>query len=153
MNFAERAKQLQEQRLERERVHEAEERKARDEAARSAQQSRESAYREISPLVNTFRQFDGFKIFGGRVIVEACQEDVDGQPAVCLTATSRSSPGVRECPPGTQVIYAHYLPATAEYQLGYLVPNSGDLVRRRLVGGFKSVDELMNAVVEQIANF
>jgi len=151
MNFADKAKQLQAERVEKQRLASQQQAKAQEEAAEKVQQLAEVARQKAEELLPLFRQFDGFKICNEHVTIGAELKQVESDSYVCLKTVSVGLSGANQYTPSMVLLSVHYDPKSGTYHLnGY--ENRPRVVGTWIaVGNYNNTDQLMNAVAEEVS--
>jgi hypothetical protein len=152
MNHADRAKQLQQERLKKERLASEKEAKANEETAEKERQLAELGKQKTEELSPLFKQFTGFKICNGQVTVEAdVKYPTWNRALMCLKAGSVGLSALTQYPIGTLLLSAHYDAQSATYQLNRYEVRPRIAGSTIIVGNYKTTDELLNAVTEEIS--
>jgi hypothetical protein len=151
MNFADKAEQLRTERLEKERQEQAREAQEKKEAAEKKRREADIKMEKAKELASLFKQFHGRKICGGHVTLECNWAEAYNDSAVILKTGSVGSSVFDQYKPNTPLFSAHYEPASESYHLErYLMPPNPPTAFRR-VGQFKTTNELMNALAEEVS--
>jgi len=151
MNFAHKAKKLQEERLERERVASQEQARAKAEIAETEQQVAELARQKTEGLLLPFKQFDGFKICDQHVTIGAEMKHAGHESSVCLKTVSVDLCVLRQYTPNALLLSAHYDPESGSYHLNRHENPVKALGSWIAAGEYESADDLMNAVAAEVS--
>ncbi len=152
MNYADKAKQLQAERLERKRLESQQQAKENEEAAEKERKGTELARKKTEELLPLFKQFDGFKICEGHVAVTAeVKYKAGGDCSTCLKAGSVGSSVAGQYMPGMVLIVAQYDPKSGNYRLDRCQLPSRVADSFVAVGTYPSTEKLMEAVAIEIS--
>lgn len=151
MDFLEKAKQLQQERLEKERQERDQQAKSQQDAAARQQQLAAIARQKTEELLPLFKKFYGFKIANGHASLDAevtRTPNGDGLIAI-LKAGAIDSSVLHQFSFGMPLLVARYDAEQNSY--GLQVCDHGRRGAMRTAGSYKTVDDLMNAIAEEVA--
>jgi hypothetical protein len=154
MSAADKAKQLQAERYERENIARKREEMERRRANMKEVETADLRKRKTEELLVPFGQFKGFKVLRDHVTVEIeMKYDPQGGCIACLKAGFVGSSVLNEIRPGTYLVKVVYEPSISAYRLERCQLRNKTIPTYVAVGDYENVDKLMDAVAHVISTF